>query len=84
MATLTVSLTGAGGLTPATKTLSAGDLTKLIDAFTPILQAQGIPAPTNQQIFNYWVERWAADTITVVRQQQQTQADAGITSIVFT
>ena len=48
MATLTISLTGAGTLTPATKTLSAGDLTKLVDAFTAILQAQGNPTPTNQ------------------------------------
>ena len=81
MATLSIGLTG---LTTITKTLSAGDMTKLIDAFTPILQEQGIPSPTNQQIFAYWVDRWKADTITVVRQRQRQAADAGITDIALT
>jgi hypothetical protein len=84
MAVLTISLTGAGSLTNITKTLSAGDLTKLIDAFTPILQAQGVPSPTNQQIFAYWVDRWKADTITAVRQQQQTLAQVAIADIALT
>jgi hypothetical protein len=84
MATLTISLTGAGTLTPITTTLSAADLTKLINAFTPILQDQGIPSPTNQQIFNYWVSRWKTDTITAIRNQQRDAADSGITPVVFT
>ena len=81
MATLTISLSGQ---TDITKTLSASDLTKLIDAFTPILQDQGIPSPTNQQLFDYWVSRWLADTITVIRNRQRVVADNGITPVVFT
>ena len=81
MATLTISLSGQ---TDITKTLSASDLTKLIDAFTPILQEQGIPSPTNQQLFDYWVSRWLADTITAIRNRQRVVADNGITPVVFT
>lgn len=84
MAVLTISLTGAGSLTPITKTLSAGDLTKLIGAFTPILQGQGIPTPTNQQVFNYWVDRWKADTINAVEQQERSLSASSITPIVLT
>ena len=81
MATLTISLSGQ---TDITKTLSASDLTKLIDAFTPIFQDQGIPSPTNEQLFDYWVSRWLADTITVIRNRQRVVADNGITPVVFT
>jgi hypothetical protein len=81
MATLTVSLTG---LTSISKTLSAGDLTKLINAFTPVLQDQGIPSPTNQQIFDYWVNRWKADTIAFVMNREKSVADQTITPITLT
>lgn len=79
MATLTISLDSPAQ--SRTRTLSSGDLTKLQTAFTEILQAQGIPSPTVSQIFDYWVSRWVADTITIVRQQQQADANAAVVSI---
>jgi hypothetical protein len=48
MATLTITMTGAGTLSPASKTLSMGDLTKLQTALTYKLAQTGVPSPTTQ------------------------------------
>jgi hypothetical protein len=83
MATLTIELNTGAGTLSVTKTLSGADLTKLLNAFTTILIEQGIASPTQQECFNYWVSRWIADTITVIRNQNRIEAESSISNIVI-
>lgn len=84
MATLTITFDTGAGTLQTVKTLSASDLTKLQNAFTSLLQAQGNSSPSINDVFNYWVLRWSVDTIAAVKQQQQTAASAAVTAITIT
>jgi hypothetical protein len=81
MAVLTVGLTS---LTNIVKTISAADLAKLTEAYTPDLVEQGIPSPTSQQIFEYWFNRVFAATVTEVRARRRAATDAADPPIAFT
>lgn len=84
MATVQITLTGGQTILSATKTLSSSDLTTLQNTFTSILQEQGTQNPTLQQVFDYWVSRWVADTVNAVRQRQQLDAAKAVANISLT
>lgn len=82
MATLALSLNGT---TTSTKTIPAAHLTRVQAAVGATLLAdRGISNPTTQQILDYLMERVVADVVTFVRNYEQQQADAGISSVSLT
>lgn len=84
MATLSVSLTGAGSITPRSKELTAAHLTKLQAAYTSRLQSQGVANPTPQQVFDEMLRDWLEYTANFVRGYEREAAAGSVQPIEFT
>lgn len=84
MATLTLTLTGAGTLTPATRTISSTDLSTLQDAFTFILTQQGVVLPTTQQIFDEMAKELYVRLVDIVRHAERQRVASQVVDITLT
>lgn len=84
MATLLISLTGAGSITSRSKELTAAHLGKLQAAYTARLQSQGIVGPTPQDVFDEMLRDWLELTANVVRNYEREAAAGAVQSITFT
>lgn len=84
MATLSISLTGGGSITPRSKELTPAHLGKLQAAYTSRLQAQGIVAPTPQDVFDEMLRDWLDFTANVVRNYEREVAAGSVQLITFT
>lgn len=71
MATLTIILDTGTSTFTRTPTISAAHMTRIRNAFQAILQEPGMPPPTEDEIFDYWLARWKADTIAVIQGQER-------------
>lgn len=84
MATLSISLTGAGSITPRSKDLTPAHLGKLQAAYTARLLAQGIVGPTPQDVFDEMLREWLELTANVVRNYEREAAAGAVQPITFT
>jgi hypothetical protein len=84
MATLTITMTGAGTLSPASKTLSMGDLTKLQAALTYKLAQTGVSSPTTQDIFDLLVTVMFNSAVDYVKHSERDRVSSLVQDIALT